>query len=376
MKRALFFLLIGAGLLAGIPAQAFWQSRDSNYNIAISAGASYTGPGDVVSGATAWYGLRAYNAAYAATPGLSVNVRRASDNVACDFLVASSGGFGVTTATCNSSTQGGVSYGTFVGSDGTASCTLAGTAAACTGASGTVHVNDVVTGTGLTQPCIVASASNIAPTIEIAGTTNSCGTVSVAVTFTFQVAGFITEWYDQSGNGANVSQATAGTQVQFVPNNGNNIPGATSSGSKYYTQTIAALAQPLTISAIVERTAGFSSAATFFGLGNGCGFANSANTATCFFGTTRNATAADSALHSLTFAISAGSTAYYVDGVSSSPGSPGTNSLTANWQIFAQASGVQSLTGYLDEAGVWPVLFNSTQAGNMHTNQSAYYGTP
>ena len=131
-------------------------------------------------------------------PGLAVNVRRASDNVACDFNVSTAGGFGVTTATCNSSTQGGVSFGTFVGSDGTASCTLAGTTGACTGACGTVHVNDTVTGTGLTQPCIVATASNTAPTIEIAGTTTSCGTVGVAETFTFQVAGFVTEAYDQT----------------------------------------------------------------------------------------------------------------------------------------------------------------------------------
>lgn len=34
MRRALLSLLIGAVLLAGIPAQAFWQSRDSNYNLA------------------------------------------------------------------------------------------------------------------------------------------------------------------------------------------------------------------------------------------------------------------------------------------------------------------------------------------------------
>ena len=189
-------------------------------------GSTYVGPGDIVSGATAFYGLRAYNAAYAATPGLAVNVRRASDNVACDFNVSAAGGFGVTTATCNSSTQGGVSFGTFVGSDGTASCTLAGTTGACTGASGTVHVNDTVTGTGLTQPCIVASASNTAPTIEIAGTTNSCGTVSVAETFTFQVAGFVTELYDQSGNGHHVTQATAGSQPQLLPNSEQNgLPG-------------------------------------------------------------------------------------------------------------------------------------------------------
>lgn len=35
MRRALLSLLIGVALLSGIPAQAFWQSRGSSYNLAI-----------------------------------------------------------------------------------------------------------------------------------------------------------------------------------------------------------------------------------------------------------------------------------------------------------------------------------------------------
>lgn len=42
---------------------AFWQSRDSNYNIAISSGTTYTGPLDVVSSAWMWGGLRAASTA-------------------------------------------------------------------------------------------------------------------------------------------------------------------------------------------------------------------------------------------------------------------------------------------------------------------------
>ena len=68
MRRA---LLIWGLLLAGIiciaqseHVSAFWQSRDSNYNIAISGGGgAYTGPANVVSGASYWYGLFAYNSA-------------------------------------------------------------------------------------------------------------------------------------------------------------------------------------------------------------------------------------------------------------------------------------------------------------------------
>jgi hypothetical protein len=340
-------------------------------------GPSYTGPLDIVSGATAFYALRAGSAAIAAAGTQKlVNIRRASDNVDCDFLVASSGGFGVTTATCNSSTQGGLSYSAFMPSDGTASCTLAGTAAACTGATGTVHINDVVTGTGLTQPCIVASASNTAPTIEIAGTTTSCGSVGVAETFTFQVAGFITELYDQSGNSANVTQATAANQAQFLPDGGNGLPAAYGNGSTdNYAQTIAASSQPFTIVAVAERTANFTSNSTILGLGNGSFFSTNANKVGTFFGSATSVTANDSALHSLIFATSGSSSVTYVDGTSNSV-NPGTGVLTANWQLFSQNSGVNRLTGYINEAGLWPSLFNSTQAGNMRTNQKNYWSTP
>jgi hypothetical protein len=66
MKRWLIALTVSLGLLA--PAAAFWQSRDSNYNVAISAGASYQGPGDIVSGATFWGSCaRVYEASLAST---------------------------------------------------------------------------------------------------------------------------------------------------------------------------------------------------------------------------------------------------------------------------------------------------------------------
>ena len=53
---------------------------------------AYVGPGDIVSGATAWYGLRAYSAAIAATgTQKAINIRRASDNTTKDILIRKSG---------------------------------------------------------------------------------------------------------------------------------------------------------------------------------------------------------------------------------------------------------------------------------------------
>lgn len=112
MRRALLSLLIGAALLAGIPAQAFWQSRDSNYNQSASAGAAYVGPGDIVTGVTVAYLLRAYTAAIAAAGTQKlVNLQRSSDSQICDILVATSGGMGLT-ANC-SGAAGGVSAAVF-----------------------------------------------------------------------------------------------------------------------------------------------------------------------------------------------------------------------------------------------------------------------
>ena len=48
------------------------------------AGVAYTGPGDIVSGAAAWYGLRCYSAAKASL-AKAINVRRASDNTSQDI---------------------------------------------------------------------------------------------------------------------------------------------------------------------------------------------------------------------------------------------------------------------------------------------------
>lgn len=68
MKRGLIIAALLVGFLC--PAAAFWQSRDSNYNVAISGAApSYTGPGDVfnTSPVAAYSCSEAYNAAGAST---------------------------------------------------------------------------------------------------------------------------------------------------------------------------------------------------------------------------------------------------------------------------------------------------------------------
>jgi hypothetical protein len=84
--------LVGEGVLRKVP----------------SSGSSYTGPGDVVSGAAAWWGLRAYNGTYAASLGKIANVCTPSDVTCADVKANASGNFnlaGTPSLTCNNSTS-------------------------------------------------------------------------------------------------------------------------------------------------------------------------------------------------------------------------------------------------------------------------------
>lgn len=51
---------------------------------------AYTGPGDIISGATAWWGLRAYSAAKIGSS--CIRLRRDSDNTEQDFVTLANGG--------------------------------------------------------------------------------------------------------------------------------------------------------------------------------------------------------------------------------------------------------------------------------------------
>lgn len=211
-------------------------------------GAAYVGPGDIVSGATAWYGLRGYSAAFAATgTGKAVNVRRASDNATMDIVILANGNLDITTAN------------TFATVDATASASAtASTTLNLTGVSSTPHVGSTITGAGVTQPCYVISVGSF---------TAGAGTVVVnqaqtlaAVSISIQYGLFVTEAYDQSGNGNHATQATAGNQPQLLPVAKNGLPGLLFNGtSQVLAAAITSVAQPLTQNVVflpVSETSG------------------------------------------------------------------------------------------------------------------------
>ena len=113
---------------------AFYQSRDSNYNIVISGSPppTYTGPGDVVSGATEYWGLRAYNAAYATGSNPAAVICDTATFAVCTTInILSNGKFDSATAAASSSCAVACVFKTFIGQIGgnNATCASAATCA-------------------------------------------------------------------------------------------------------------------------------------------------------------------------------------------------------------------------------------------------------
>jgi hypothetical protein len=79
---------------------------------AVTAAATYTGPGDIVSGALFFYGGKAYSAALAAANTPLYNAARVADGHTCDILAATGGGAG-NTANCSNSGDNGEAATTF-----------------------------------------------------------------------------------------------------------------------------------------------------------------------------------------------------------------------------------------------------------------------
>lgn len=366
MKRTLFSLPVGAALLAGIPAQAFWQSRDSNYNVSITSASSYVGPGDVIASAIVWYGVRGYSAAYAATgTGKSINVRRASDNATQDIVILTTGDLDV------------ASYDTFVGTDATASCTLAGTSAVCTGASATIHVGDPVTGAGITNPCrVTVTNGSTTATMSLAGTTTTCGTIAVAATFTFQVAGLLPTIYDQSGNTTrDATQATAGTQQQLLPRNSalGGRPSIFGTNQKA-AATIPTTAQPHTWNAVINVTTSGSSGIFGSPLSGDLSeifITGGPNKIAGFAGSIASVTATDGVAHSATAVMNGASGNLNIDGVSNvvNMGAGSTNT-----SLTYGGNGV-AFTGYLNEGGLWGSAISGANQTALCHQQFVYWGT-
>lgn len=380
MRKALLALWIFLASVCPDPAQMMQDIVNARAPVA----ATYVGPGDIVSGATAAYGLRGYNAAYA-SPGtnLAVNLRRANDNATCDFVIATSGALGGTASAC--AQGGGLSLATFATQDATATCTIATTIATCTSGSSVPHAGSTITGAGVTLPCYASAAgSGTAPSFTVAiagnGTTSPCGTIGAGVTLTFTYGLFVTTAYDQSGHTADASQATAAKQPELLPNCISALPcmeftrtasqGLTTSGSP------SSGAATFTISVVAERTQAFTSFSNIFGgtsASVGAFFNNSANTAMVSQGSFVTATANDSVAHAMQFIANTTTSFVNVDGTPGSTGNANTTAFPATSNIGIGAG--NAFGGFDAETVIWSSVFSSGQNTSMCNNQRLYYGT-
>jgi hypothetical protein len=280
----------------------------------------YTGPGDIVSGATAWYGLRAYSRAIvtAGTQAL-VNLRRLSDSHTCDIIVSATGGLG-NTNNCSTS-----------GDDGTAVATwLSGTSGYATELyDQTGNGNNATQSTTAYQPQLLLSGcssdslpclnfpthagnQNLAATITAVSQPYSMSHVSVRASFSSAVYGVVDTYTGAAGS--NCDYSNAGNEARIV------------------------------------QSESFTAAETD----------GDWNAIQCVFYDAGSATTLN------------------VNGTATT-GSAGTGATSTSLMLGNQPSaaptGERELTGSLAEAGLWPVAFSSAQQTKLCHNQYLYWGT-
>lgn len=185
--------------------------------------------------------------------------------------------------------------------------------------------------------------------------------------------GFITRWYDHTGNNNDAIQATAAKQAQILltggPRNGICASFVGSSSQGYATAGTVAFATG-SLSFVGIRTNNFTSIMPGVHTnGPAMGFFNTANHIYWFAGLNVSVVAADNIWHSgnSTFTAGAGSS-LNVDGVTTL-GSVSSSPSTGVLEFGSGASGGQFLTGKLLEGGASNKIFTPAQVGIISANQ-------
>ena len=331
--------------------------------LGVSVAAAYTGPGDVVSGALGWWGLRAYNMAYATGSNNAANIRRASDNSTTNIVILSSGAFDIATAN------------TFAGTDATCSGSTSGSSKtiAFTGCSSTPTANDTVSGSGITQPSLIVGCGTF---VAGAGscTLNAAQNISVAETVTMQVAIYVTELNDQTGTGNNLTQGTNASQPQLLPTCSTGLPCFYfPTSATYYLTTSISQVQPFSFVLYGIRIANFTTYQNVFGSGPLIGWNNFANQMQLYCGTDTAISATDSAWHAGVGVCNGLSTTLYVD-AGTNTGSGGT-ALSGTFSLgAARGSGSSPFQGgEIEEAGLYGSAISSGNASSLISNMQAYW---
>jgi len=195
---------------------------------------------------------------------------------------------------------------------------------------------------------------------------------------------YVATWFDQSGNGNNMSQSIAGLQPTLVFNSQNGHPTIAGSSSLLGSASMVSVEQPYTFSAVAARTGLFTSYSSIMGGHPAPGqtsilFSNSANAAGIYAGAAVvGGAAADNAFHSL-IGVANTTSSIDIDGTTTS-GNAGTVAnvpTTAQLILFDyQNTSSEPLTGNIAEAYMWTTNLSTAQQAQLRASEKAYWGTP
>ena len=287
----LFWLLLatGLGLADNLPLMGVGGG---------AACLAYSGPGDQVASAAAWYGTRGYSSArVSGGTQKSVNIIRASDSTTKDILITCSGGFDTATANtfCNATT---------------------------------------------------------------------CKVVT---------------WYDQTGNGHDVTQATDGARPALTFSDLNSIPCLHFSGRVATLQgSIGSTSRPVSFAAVVnfDDTASSNPVITI---------ATSANSDPDFIQSTintisiwetaelRTGTFTDTTWGAASAVANGASSAIEINGTRTTGNTSTAGAASTSIALGAHTDGNQKAAEHICEAGMWASAISSTDQGNLNTNMRNYW---
>lgn len=307
---ALAYVLLTCATLAQV-------GQIPTYAPVITGGGGYTGPGDVVSGAKAFWGFQAYNATYASGSGKFANV----------CLPSSSTCFDVTSdATGNAVIPAGLS----ICNNSTVICTVKimydqSGALACAGSSA----------------CdITVTLQNNNPKFVIAGAANGCPTTSkVCAQFGVTVACLFTS------AALAISQPFTETAVVVRTGNFTAVQRINISNSDATRLEFTATASTIRFNAGSDVTLG---------------------------------SVADSSWHAIQAVFNGASSSLNADGAGSGAVNPGGNNIASNFEVgdgdTAGPCGDQPLLGNWVETGVWASAFSGGQVTSMNSNVHSRWG--
>jgi hypothetical protein len=204
----------------------------------------------------------------------------------------------------------------------------------------------------------------------VPGSLSTCNITTVICT--------VKTMYDKTGNGRDVTQATIASRPTFRPAMASNgcpttalpcLKFVKSNNQQLVYATGITQAQPITMS-MVYINASFGEILSSSG---GISTSSTTNAVQLNAGSSPTATATDGVWHAVQAVYSGASSAAQVDSTLTSGLSAGTNGASGALGV-GLATIIANFDGSLTETGLWATAFNSTQSGNMNTNQHGSNG--